>query len=206
MKISDIQNITLEQFNSMNEKELREVSNQLFSAANKRLRRAEAARRSTPATVAVKKQLEQSGQTQFTSKDKTYNQLKQEFFQAKNFVENKTSTYSGWRQEVKEIRKRFENQTGVSSRNMSDDDITAYYDAVDKFREVYGDKSFRYSERAAAEIIKQGGTMDDALQNMFATMKTNYEMLEAAYAQKEAQYNSEVSDFHNIWDEENPFD
>lgn len=206
MKISDIQNITLEQFNSMNEKELREVSNQLFSAANKRLRRAEAAGRSTPATEAVKKQLAQSGQTQFSSKDKTYNQLKQEFFRAKNFVENKTSTYSGWRQEVKDIRGRFEDQTGQSAKTMSDADIRKYYEAVDKFREVYGDKAFRYSEKAAAEIIKQGGSVDDALNNMFSTMKVNYEMLEAAYAEKEVQYSSEVSDFFDIWEEDNPFD
>lgn len=90
MKWQDIVNITPEQFNKLTKEELKGYTQILASAGNKRLKRAQQQNFKSPSIEAVLKR------GKFSTKDKSFNQLRNEFMRAKSFLESRTGTLSAF--------------------------------------------------------------------------------------------------------------
>ena len=99
MTVRELLDIDITDVNKFNEKTLRAAVQTLSSAANKRVRRINAAGVISPAVRAV----EQHGN--FTPKGKNRNQLLSEFVRAVNFLQSETSTVAGARKFTDNIRK-----------------------------------------------------------------------------------------------------
>ena len=99
MTVRELLDIDITDVNKFNEKTLRAALQVLSSAANKRVRRINAAGVISPAVRAV----EQHGK--FTPKGKSRNQLLSEFVRAVNFLQSETSTVAGARKFTDKMRK-----------------------------------------------------------------------------------------------------
>lgn len=86
MNWQQIVDMTPEQFNSLSKQELKGYTQILASAGNKRLKRAQEADFDSPSIQAVLKR------GKFSTKDKSLNQLRNEFMRAKSFLTSKTGT------------------------------------------------------------------------------------------------------------------
>lgn len=98
LSIKNIINMSAEDINKLNTKDLRQLVGRLVSASNKRVKRLEKSELGllSPAYQSVKRR----GRL-FSTKNKQINQLRNEFKVAKNFLNMKTSTAKGF----KELRK-----------------------------------------------------------------------------------------------------
>ena len=109
MTVRELLDIDISDVNKFNEKTLRAAVQTLSDAANKRVRRINAAGVISPAVRAV----EQHGK--FTPKGKSRNQLLSEFVRTVNFLQSETSTVAGARKFTDKIRKNLGlNQTATA--------------------------------------------------------------------------------------------
>ena len=90
-RVTDLLNLSNEQFLKLGKTELRKVVQQLATAGNKRLKRLEAEGYSTPASRYVTR----SGGA-FTTKGKNLNALREEYSRVRRFMESKTSSKTGY--------------------------------------------------------------------------------------------------------------
>ena len=86
LKWQQIVNITPEQFNQLSLKELKGYTQILASAGNKRIKRFKEAGEDSPSVDAVLKK------GKFSTKDKSFQQLRAEFMGAKRFMESRTGS------------------------------------------------------------------------------------------------------------------
>lgn len=135
LKISDIVSMDWERLNKLSEKDLRSLTNRLVSASNKRIRRLEKTEFGKYSYAYQK--VEQRGRM-FSTRGKTFNQLKQEFKLVKQFIEYKTSTISGWTKFRKDMEKRVSGATYGESQNWSEDTWKKYWEVYRKAEENHG--------------------------------------------------------------------
>ena len=93
----NIVDMTPEQFNKLSKQELKGYTQILASAGNKRIKRFQEAGETSPSVEAVLKK------GKFSTKDKSFQELRSEFMRAKRFMESKTGSLRS------EIRLRNEN-------------------------------------------------------------------------------------------------
>ena len=124
--VGDILNISSNQFEQLGQSDLRILVSRLVSASNKRIRRFEKAKQSSPALEKVY----QTGGV-FSTKGKNLNELRKEFIRAKQFLQSKTGSVTGWKQvrvaTAKELKKK-----GV---NVSVDDVGKMLKAYERLKE-----------------------------------------------------------------------
>lgn len=167
-----LSSVTPESVSKLSEKDLRTVTNRLVSAANKRIRRAEAAGRKGY----VYASLEASG-GKFSIAGKSFNQTRAEFTRLYNFLNAETSTAAGYKKAVTAAEARFKKQTGIDPSELTKSQIEEYYSQINKFREQYPDRQLKYDEKALAQMIKEGADSGDVEIAMRETMQTNYEQM-----------------------------
>ena len=137
MTIKDILSIGLNEFNKLKESQLRSLTGKLVSAANKRVRRFEAAGEKSPALS----QVEQEGM--FSTRNKSFNEVRQEFARARRFLTSETGNIRGARR----VRNRvIENlrRTGV---DISQDQYNIFFEAYEKLKQrdpAVAEKRFKY--------------------------------------------------------------
>lgn len=186
--VQDIINMDSTEFNNLNASDLRKVVGRLVSAGNKRLRRFEKAGESSPAT----RKIESSG-GKFSTKGKNLNELRKEFARAKDFLESKTSTRTGWKKVKKEIIEGMKKQ-GV---NMSDIQFDRVWQAYENLKELSPDVANRNLKYIVLKDIADA-TTDSKLSADEIAQKI-YDNLAKAYEEKTAADNGEsVSDFFDI--------
>ena len=113
MRWQDLVNISVDEFNRMNKNELKAATQILASAGNKRIKRMqEAGKVSSSAEYVLKK-------GKFSTAGKTFQQLKNEFMRAKQFMESKTGSLAAMTKlEKKSISALSEaGVSGVTSEN-----------------------------------------------------------------------------------------
>lgn len=113
MRWQDLVNISVDEFNRMNKSELKAATQILASAGNKRIKRMqEAGKVSSSAEYVLKK-------GKFSTAGKTFQQLKNEFMRAKQFMESKTGSLAAMSKlEKKSISALSEaGVSGVTSEN-----------------------------------------------------------------------------------------
>lgn len=150
--ISDILNMDIGTFNKLDISDMRKVVGRLVSAGNKRIRNFEKSGQTSPAL----RQVRQSGGA-FSTKGKNLNQLRNEFMRAKGFIENKSSTVTGW----KKIKKQTVENLRKQGVNVTTENLDSVLRAYEKLKEVdpsISSKAFKY--RVMGEIASQPERMD----------------------------------------------
>lgn len=135
LSIIDIMNMSWDDLNKLDLKDLKQVTSRLVSASNKRIRRLAKTKRGTSSFAY--QSVENRGR-KFSVRGKDTNAVKQEFKLAKNFLNMKTSTVKGW----KEYRESVEERTGYAtegeSLNWSEKTWKKYWKVYRRFTEGHG--------------------------------------------------------------------
>lgn len=135
LTIQDIMNLSWEQINTMGDVELKQITSRLVSASNKRIRRLE---KSTRGKSSFAYQTVEDRGRMFSVRGKNTNQVRQEFKLAKNFLNMKTSTVTGWKKYRKETEDRLVSATDGESLNWKDGTWKKFWKVYRRFEEVHG--------------------------------------------------------------------
>ena len=135
LTIQDIMNLSWEQLNSMGDVEMKQITSRLVSASNKRIRRLE---KTTRGKSSFAYQTVEDRGRMFSVRGKNTNQVRQEFKLAKNFLNMKTSTVSGWKKYRKATEDRMVGATGGESLNWKDGTWKKFWKVYRRFEEVHG--------------------------------------------------------------------
>ena len=132
LSIKDITNLDWEDVSKLTRKELASITSRLVSASNKRLKRLEQSDSlgESPALRSVK---DRTGDIRFSVKGKTHGQLERVFKEAKHFLNLKTSTVSGYRNVLKNVRETIKTKIG---RRVSDIDVSKLFESLHKAQEL----------------------------------------------------------------------
>lgn len=133
MTISDIMGMDIRDFNRLKESDLRAVTSRLVSASNKRIRRLESKSIKSPAYRSLGTDVRFSTKLpKGTSREQRVNRLRQEFSRARNFLSSKTSTMSGYKEYVSDIKDEISKSLG---KNVRDVDIGKAFERLHKLQE-----------------------------------------------------------------------
>lgn len=150
------ENLTQEDFLQLNAKELKSYLKKAASVANARLQYAKKVKQKTgldysPAVRAW----EESGKGRFGGvRGKNLNQLREEFVRTKNFLDQKTSKVSEWRDLIAETSKELESY-GLKIKD--EDQFSNMFKAFEKLKKMdstVAEKQFKYTvlESVRAEV------------------------------------------------------
>lgn len=154
MSIQDILNLEFEDIQKLTRKELAVVTSRLVSATNKRIRRLE--KSDLGESPAIRSLKERTGEDRLSVKNKKQGQLQKVFTEAKHFLNLKTSTISGYKKVVKNIRKSVAQRTG---KDISEVDISKLYSTLHKAQEMglidgRGSKGSEYAVNQIVDILE----------------------------------------------------
>lgn len=135
LKLDTILNMDWEQLNSLSESEMKQITSRLVSASNKRIRRLE---QTTMGTSSFAYQKVESRGKKFSVRGKNLNQVKQEFKLAKQFLQYKTSTVSGWKKYRSKMEKRVSGETYGESQQWKDATWKKFWKVYRRFEETNG--------------------------------------------------------------------
>lgn len=148
LKISDILDIGLDEFNKLKESDLRHLTSRLVSASNKRIRRLEKHDLNTPALQGLGK--EKAFSTKLpkgTSRQQRVNRLRAEFSRARDFLTSETSTISGYRSFVGRTEERIARELGISKDEVSRKlDVNRLFDILHRAQSSGTVPSYRGSQ------------------------------------------------------------
>lgn len=157
LKITDILNIDLNTFNSLNESQLRSILSRLVSASNKRIRRLEEHNINSPALQGLGKQKVFSTKLPTdTSKQQRVNRLRSEFARARSFLTSETSTIGGYKKFTKRTTERIAKELNIDIGTLKDKiDVGKLFDLLHKAQRDGYVSSYRGSEgsKQARNII-----------------------------------------------------
>lgn len=148
MGIKDILSMGLNEFNKLKENQLRSLTNKLVSAANKRVRRFHAAGQKSPALSKV----EQEGK--FSTRNKSFNELRQEFARTRRFLQSETGNIRG----AKRVQNQVINNLNRSGVSITRDQYNIFFDAYEKLKQQnpeVAERRFKYMamKEISARII-----------------------------------------------------
>ena len=132
LSIKDIINMDWEDVAKLTRKELATLTSRLVSASNKRLRRLEKSDYigESPAYRSVRAR---TGDTRFSVKGKSHGQIERTFKEAKHFLTLKTSTLSGYKSVLKNVRETINTKIG---RRVTDMDVSKLFNTLHKAQEL----------------------------------------------------------------------
>lgn len=126
MKLQDILDIDLAEFNRLTNEELKEYTKQMAGATRKRVQRLNQKGVTTPAS----RELERSGGS-ITVRGKNQSQLRSEFMRAKNFLSAKTGSVTGYN----EVKAEFAEAIGLDE--LTSDQYDNFWRLYDRVKEEY---------------------------------------------------------------------
>ena len=148
LKISDILDIGLDEFNKLKESDLRHLTSRLVSASNKRIRRLQKHNLNTPAYQGLGE--EKAFSTKLpkgTSRQQRVNRLRAEFSRARNFLASETSTIAGYRSFVDRTEERIARELGISKDVVSREiDVNRMFDILHRAQSEGSVDSYRGSK------------------------------------------------------------
>lgn len=168
--ITDISNISIQEFNRLTESDLRKAVSRLASAANKRIRTFERKGSTSPAVEYISR----SG-GKFSTKGKTANELRAEFTRARDFLRAKTSTVKG----VEKVKKTTIDALKRSGVNISPEQFDDFFKAYERLKETnpeIANKNFKYNAmRDLSQMMKNDVDVDDLITRMQEQLREGYE-------------------------------
>lgn len=135
LKLDTILNMDWEQLNSLSESEMKQITSRLVSASNKRIKRLE---QTTMGTSSFAYQTIESRGRKFSVRGKNLNQVKQEFKLAKQFLQYKTSTITGWNKYRTKMEQRVSGETYGESQQWSIPTWKKFWKVYRRFEETNG--------------------------------------------------------------------
>ena len=185
LSIKDIMNIDLDTFNSLGERELKQITSRLVSASNKRIRSLESKGINSPSVRALGSKRAFSVRLPKNSDiTQRVNKIRTEFARARKFLSSKTSTIKGYKEYVKETKEQIERETG---RSLSDVDVGKVFEILHKAQQ----SGIVQGRGSAGSIHAREMIIDMLNDNPNATLDDYLDWLDNQYTE---------------WYEENEFD
>ena len=136
MSINDILNIDLDTFNKMNERELRAITSRLVSAGNKRIRRLESKDIMSPALRGLgSDRIFSTKLPKNVNVSQRVNKLRSEFSRARGFLTSKTSTATGYREYIKQLKYDISESMGISPNKLKNVQLSRVFETLHKLQE-----------------------------------------------------------------------
>lgn len=180
MTVKDILNISPSALQKMPERELRKVVGQLRDATNKKIKRLKQA--GITSTRSLRK-LAESGPLRISTKGKTRNELLKEYKRAKKFYTAKTSTPSGYTEQLEKTRDALRKHGII----ISTAEVDEASQIADKLKELDPALSFNFGSpdkfKAIQEAMKDGGTIEDSAIGAAERLRGVYEEREKQNAE-----------------------
>lgn len=184
MGIKEILSIGLGEFNKLKESQLRSLTGKLVSAANKRVRRFEASGEKSPALS----QVEREGI--FSTKGKTFNEVRQEFARLRRFLTSETGNIRGARR----VRARVMQNLAKSGVNITPEQYNSFFEAYEKLKQSspeVAEKRFKYmAMREISNRLDDDKDPDTVARQLTTDFNNIYEQEE-----REEQELADVSEF-----------
>lgn len=194
MRWQEIVDMTPEQFNSLSLNDLKGYTQILASAGNKRIKRAQEQGFSSPSIDAV------LAKGKFSTKDKSMNQMRNEFMRAKRFLESKTGTlgeFKKWRSEnIAQLKKE-----GIEITPAQFDTFWKAYEELKKNNPEVANKGLKYNILKTIDAYQKEDpeiSVDEIVSKMNEDVESIYEESQAQTAQAEEQ--AKELDFWNELD------
>ena len=134
----------IDEFLSLSEKELRQATQRLASAANKRIKRLESSKVVSPALIEVN---ESGGK--FSTKNKDELSLQVEFRRITNFLQSQSSTVTGSKNLEKEARRTLQSVYGINI-NLND-----FRELINNYKKMMEESPDYQSRRLRYKILKE---------------------------------------------------
>ncbi len=167
--ISDILNMPSHEFISLNARDLARATTRLVSAANKRLRRMQAA---GITSTAYNRAMESGGF--FSVKDKSFAQIRSEFSRVRQFLNSKTSTLKGIKQIEKETIKSLE-KSGIKIDKSKINEVFKIYGELEKIDESVKIREYKYKVLNAITSMPDNIDIDEKINQMQSRLREIYE-------------------------------
>ena len=134
LSIQDVMNMSWDEINKLNSKDLKQLTSRLVSASNKRIR---ALQKADPQKVLFSYALSKAKHMgrQFSIRGKDVKQIKQEFRLMKDFLNMKTSTVTGAKKHTLSMKIRTHAITDSESLNWSSRTWEKYWEVYRRFEE-----------------------------------------------------------------------
>lgn len=163
-------NMDLSDFLMMNTFELKNAVRTLGGTANKRYDNIKKKIGDTPATQS----LERSG-GKISTKGLSFNEMRKEFIRAKNFLNMKSSSLSGYEKIVKASLKGLETR-GITITPDKYKDFWNLYEEVKELDPMVADKQYKYKILDYISSNMTNMSSDDLISNALNKLKESYEM------------------------------
>lgn len=180
MSISDIMDMSISKFESYTPKQQREITSRLASAANKRLRNLEKSGIENPTTI----RLNLSG-GKISVKGKSGDELKQEFFRAKQFLGSKLSSKKEWKKFEKAITENYQGNESRYTMGLA----FSYFDVLQEIDPKISALREKY------RLVDQIADYIQAGDNAETIINKSKEYLEKRYNQEQERYNNQNVSF-----------
>lgn len=177
MTINDIMKMSMSKFEQYTPTQQREITSRLASAANKRLRTLQKSDIENPATI----RLNMSG-GKISVRGKSGDELKQEFFRAKQFLQSKFSKKSEWKKFEKKINENYDNRENMGLAFSYFDILQETDPNISALREKY-----RLVD-VIADYIRDGNNADEII-------RKSKEYLDKRYLEEQERYNARNTTF-----------
>ena len=193
--IQDIMSMDMKKFESYSLKEQKEITSRLASAANKRFKTFERKEIVNPAVL--KMQMEGG---KISVKNKTQDELKEEYFRAKTFLKSKFSTQKGYKQYMEKLNDSLNiDQKGIykgMNASLLYSTAFAYYDALQDISPSIQNVKDKYKiANKIAEFMQDGKDEKEIFKDVFSWLSKEYE-------QMQEKFNETSVSFGNRLDEE----
>ena len=169
MTTSELLKLSSVEISKLKKPQLRKIVQTLANTANKRLKRLQQKRISTPASRYANK----SGK--FSTKGKNINQLRAEYIRAKNFLQSKTSTIRGYKRFKKDVQKNLA-EKGI---NISSDNLEPIFNIYEKMKDInpsVAEKNLKYiTLQEINEELKDRQTEEEILNRINDNLSQMYE-------------------------------
>ena len=187
MTVDSILNMDNKTFNSLDLNALKAVTSKLNSAANKRITRLEEKGVNSPALASV-----QASGGRFSTKNKTLNELRSEYARAKNFMNLKSSSVTGWKQ-VRRETIQILRRKGIDVNMENFDEVIRIYERLKELDPSVTNKRFKYLVMEETSKLDSSMSFNQKLEVMRQNLTSLYE--------EQAEMNNEinsVSEFFEI--------
>ena len=219
MSIEDIMNLGAGNIMRLNETDLRAVTTRLVSASNKRLARLKKAGINyTPAMHKIYTQ----GATRFSVKGKNRNQLMHEFANVRNFLNDKTSSVSGYKKFAKKFAETFgqDYQDTLNEKSEAGQNFRSIVELIEEIKRIWPEFALMtFSEQYVycVNLLHDNGNDFDAALAWVRNMVKERAAEQRAYSEAATSNmgedlgayepdTSEWMDLAGLEDEELPFD
>lgn len=201
LTIKDIMSMDMKKFESYSLREQKEITSRLASAANKRLKTFERKEIVNPAVL--KMQMEGG---KISVKNKTPDELKEEYFRAKSFLKSKFSTQKGYKQYMEKLNdslKKLSDSLNIDrkgiykgmSASLIYSTAFAYYDLLQDISPNIQNVRDKYKiANKIAEFMEEGKDEEEIFKDVFSWLSKEYEQMQEQFNETSISFGTRLDE------------